>query len=131
MAKLSDDDLEKSSSYAFKPLVFVTAFFHAIIQDRRKYGKIGWNVNYDFSESDFKISYELINLYLTKTLENNEDTIPWTTIKYLIGDCMYGGKCTDDNDRIVLLTYLDEYMGDFLFDKNREFFFSKSKEFNY
>jgi dynein heavy chain len=42
---------------AFKPLVFVTTFFHSIVLDRRKYGKIGWNVNYDFNESDFKISF--------------------------------------------------------------------------
>lgn len=40
---------------------------------------------------------------------------------------MYGGRVTDDWDRRILMTYLEEYMGDFLFDKNREFFFSKPK----
>lgn len=44
---------------------------------------------------------------------------------------MYGGRVTDDYDRRVLVTYLDEYMGDFLFDKNREFFFAKTEEFHY
>jgi dynein heavy chain len=29
------------------------------------------------------------------------------------------------------MTYLEEYMGDFLFDKNRKFYFSKTPEFNY
>jgi dynein heavy chain len=38
---------------------------------------------------------------------------------------MYGGRVTDDNDRRVLTTYLDEYMGEFIFDKNQEFFFSR------
>jgi dynein heavy chain len=49
-------------------LVYVVSFFHAIIQDRRKYGKIGWNVNYDFNQSDFSISYRLLNMYLTKLM---------------------------------------------------------------
>lgn len=38
---------------------------------------------------------------------------------------------TDDNDRRTLITYLDEYMGDFLFDKNTQFMFAKTPEFQY
>jgi len=44
---------------------------------------------------------------------------------------MYGGRVTDDYDRRVLVTYLDEYMGDFLFDKNRDFFFFRSEDSDY
>lgn len=44
---------------------------------------------------------------------------------------MYGGRVTDDYDRTCLVTYLEEYMGDFLFDKNREFFFAQTKEYDY
>lgn len=52
--------------------------------------------------------------------------IPWGSLRYLIGEAMYGGRVTDDLDRRVLTTYLDEFMGDFLFDKNNEFFFAKT-----
>lgn len=43
---------------------------------------------------------------------------------------MYGGRVTDDWDRRVLMTYLDEYMGEFIFDSNQEFFFSRA-EYDY
>lgn len=115
----------------FRPLIYVISFFHAIVQDRRKYGKIGWNVSYDFNESDFRISVHLLNLYLTKAYINKEEAIPWNSLKYLIGEAMYGGRVTDDFDRRVLVCYLDEYMGDFLFEKNREFFFAKVDEITY
>jgi Dynein heavy chain AAA lid domain len=58
---------------------------------RRKYGKIGWNVNYDFNESDFNISRSLLSLYLQKSFEDQNEFLPWGSLKYLIGDAMYGG----------------------------------------
>lgn len=104
---------------AFKPLVYVLCFLHAVVLERRKYGKIGWNVNYDFNESDFNVSRRLLALYLRKAHENGDEVIPWGSLKYLIGDAMYGGRVSDSFDRRVLSTYLEEYMGDFLFDEVR------------
>lgn len=116
--------LEECPTKEFKSLVYVLAFFHAVIQERKKFGKIGWNVSYDFNESDFRISFRLISMYLNKTLSNKEESLPWETLRYLIGEAMYGGRVTDDCDRRVLNTYLIEYLGDFIFDSNQKFFFS-------
>ncbi len=66
LLKISEDQLNECPHEAFKPLVYVVSFFHAIVQDRRKYGKIGWNIPYDFNHSDFSISFRLLNMYLTK-----------------------------------------------------------------
>ena len=111
LAKLSAQQFEDECEHtAYRPLVYVLAFFHAIVQDRRKYGKIGWNVPYDFNDSDFTISRRLIALYLNKAMENGDDMMPWGSLKYLIGNAMYGGRVSDDFDRRVLVTYIDEYV---------------------
>lgn len=36
--KLNDEELDECPHWAFKPLLYVLAFFHAIVQDRRKFG---------------------------------------------------------------------------------------------
>ncbi len=53
------------------------SFFHAVIVDRRKYGKIGWNATYVFNESDFRVTLRLLSMYLTKAVQNSEENIPW------------------------------------------------------
>lgn len=83
-------------------------------------------MSYDFNESDYRISFRLISLYLNKAYSNKEEELPWETLRYLIGEAMYGGRVTDDFDRRVLNTYLKEYVGDFIFDSNQTYFFSRS-----
>lgn len=65
-SKLSDEVFNSCPKSEFKPMLFVLSFFHAVIQERKKFGKIGWNVTYDFNESDYRISHELISMYLNK-----------------------------------------------------------------
>lgn len=125
-SKISEESLKECPHPAFTPIVYVLTFAHAVVQDRKKYGKIGWNVSYDFNESDFRISLRLLSMYLTKATVDKDETIPWSSLKYLIGDAMYGGRVTDDYDRRVLITYMNEYMGDFIFDINQPFYFSRT-----
>lgn len=74
--------------------------------------------------SDYLISYQLISMYLKKAHDMQEEDLPYDTLRYLIGEAMYGGRVTDNKDRRVLMTYLEEYFGDFIFDTNQKFFFS-------
>lgn len=129
-SQVSDEQFDSCLHPAFKPLIYVLSYFHAVIQERRKYGKIGWNVPYDFNRSDFDVSFSLMNTYLTKAFQYN-DPVPWDSLKYLVGEAMYGGRVTDDFDRRILITYLNEYMGDFLFDTFQPYYFFMDEHRNY
>ena len=110
---ITEEQFEECPHFAFQPLVYVLVFFHAVVQERRKYGKLEWNVSYDFNMSDFTVSMKLVSTYLTKEFDNKDTIILWGSLPYLIGEAMYGGRVTCDFDRCILLTYLAEYTGDF------------------
>ena len=44
---------------------------------------------------------------------------------------MYGGRAIDDFDRRVLRTYMDEYMGDYIFDTFQPFHFYHNQDVDY
>ena len=79
--------------------------------ERRKFGAQGWNRDYPFNNGDLTISMNILYNYL----ENNQK-IPWENLRYLFGDIMYGGHITDDWDRRLCRTYLEEYMNPVLLD---------------
>ena len=116
---------------SFRPLVYVLAFFHAVVQERRKYGRLGWNVPYDFNESDFEVCMTILDAYLTKSFNIGEGKLPWGTLRYLVGEVMYGGRAIDSFDRRILTTYMEEYFGDFIFDTFQPYHFYHNDTVDY
>lgn len=129
--KLRQQSLDSVSHPHFKPIVYVLSFFHAVVQERRKYDKLGWNISYDFNENDFFVCLEILQTYMSKVGKGPNVAIPWNSLKYLIGEVMYGGRVIDDFDRRIVNTYMDEYMGDFLFDPFQPFHFHHDEMVDY
>ncbi|GLH11964.1 Dynein heavy chain, cytoplasmic [Gryllus bimaculatus] len=74
----------------FKSIVFALCYFHAVVAERRKFGPQGWNKVYPFNVANPKV--------------------PWEDLRYLFGEIMYGGHITDDWDRKLCISYLEELM---------------------
>lgn len=55
--------------------------------------QVGWNVPYDFNESDFRVCMDVLNTYLTKAHESGDNRIPWGSLKYLIGEVCVHCSC--------------------------------------
>ncbi|XP_054907024.1 dynein axonemal heavy chain 2 isoform X1 [Poeciliopsis prolifica] len=93
-----------TKSRLYKKLLYALCFFHSILLERKKFRQMGWNIIYGFNDSDFEVSENLLCLYLDKYEE-----IPWDALKYLIAGVNYGGHVTDEWDRRLLTTYINDY----------------------
>jgi len=88
----------------WKKLLFGLSFFHAIVQERRKFGALGFNIRYQFNDSDLETSSTMLRMFM-----DEQDDIPWDAMTYVIGQINYGGRVTDDWDRRCLMSILGLY----------------------
>ncbi|KAM6995333.1 dynein axonemal heavy chain 11 [Tautogolabrus adspersus] len=111
----SQDTLDMCSrEQEFNSMFFSLCFFHACATERRKFGPQGWNHNYPFSTGDLTISASVLYNYLEANSKSMQ--VPWQDLCYLFGEILYGGHITDDWDRRLCKTYLQEFMHHKMFE---------------
>jgi len=87
----------------YRRLVFGLCFFHAIIQERKKFGPLGWNIKYEFNDSDRECCLSNLRIFL------RDGTIPWDALIFITGQVDYGGRVTDEWDQRCLSTILTRF----------------------
>jgi dynein heavy chain len=100
----------------WRRIQFGLKFFHGVVQERRKFGPLGWNIRYEFNDSDLETSTTI-----TKNMLDIDGDIPWDTLLFVIGHINYGGRVTDDKDRRCLLAILEQYVSVAILDPKYEF----------
>ncbi len=117
-ADISSEDYEScSKSRTYKKLAFATAFFNALILERRKFGAVGWNIAYEWMLSDLKAAMRQVKMYV----EEAEDGIPWETLNVSVCAVTYGGRVTDMWDKRTVASILIKYFNDGIMEDNYRF----------
>ncbi|XP_048221904.1 LOW QUALITY PROTEIN: dynein axonemal heavy chain 9 [Perognathus longimembris pacificus] len=102
----TQDTLEMCSRETeFKSILFALCYFHAVVAERHKFGPQGWNRSYPFNTGDLTISVNVLYNFLEANTK-----VPFDDLRYLFGEIMYGGHITDDWDRRLCRTYLQEFI---------------------
>ncbi|XP_059839458.1 dynein axonemal heavy chain 6-like [Hypanus sabinus] len=94
----------ENSKLGWRRLLFSLCLFNSVIQERNKYGALGWNLPYEFTSSDLEVA--ILNLEI---LLQDEAEIPWEALRYLTGEVVYGGRVADHWDRRCLNSMLSRF----------------------
>jgi dynein heavy chain len=142
----------------YRRLLFVTSFVHAVLQERRKFGPLGWNVPYEFSDADFSCALQTLQMMVSEAacgshgsaaaaggqhvrgrlsqmgvrgsgggqpaqthiqiLQQQQQQrqglakagVPWPALLYILGQITYGGRVTDENDRLLLRCIMQQHL---------------------
>ena len=97
-AKINDtfiDECKKPEE--FRKILLGLCLFHAVIQERRKFGPLGWNIRYGFTDGDLMAGQKQLQMFL-----DEYDVTPFKVIRFLCSEINYGGRVTDDKDRRLI-----------------------------
>ena len=123
----------------FRFLLFSLCLFHGVTLERGKFGPLGFNIPYEFTNGDLKTSISQLQMFLDEFSH-----IPFKALKYVniisytnnlhthlvchvsnssytIGELNYGGRVSDDKDRRCLVAMVKDFFNPQVLSDNHKF----------
>jgi dynein heavy chain len=117
---INQDFLDSVATPEWKLLVYSIMFLHSVVQERRKFGPMGWNIPYEFNAGDMNASMSFCRKHF-RASENSGRPVSWPTVKYMVCEIQYGGRVTDDYDRRLLNVIGDKWLSSKMMHPDMEF----------
>ncbi|XP_037123246.1 cytoplasmic dynein 2 heavy chain 1 isoform X1 [Syngnathus acus] len=104
------EQISKGGILARAQSLFCLAWFHAVCQERRNYIPQGWTKFYEFSLSDLRAGFEIID-----RLFEGGKPFQWEFVHGLLESAIYGGRIDNPSDLRILRSYLEQFFSARLF----------------
>lgn len=113
-------------------LVFAAAVLHGLLCERRRFGPMGYNVPYEFTDGDFSCALSNIQgivrdlnteLLVTPAITSlsssggsgsnsgvGSRSSVWEALLHIVGAICYGGRVTDAEDRRLLAAIMEQHL---------------------
>lgn len=133
----------------WRQLLFIQCFLHSIVQERRKFGPIGWNIPYEFNQSDLSACTQFLQNHLTDMDTKKAAAPTWATVQarprrgaaqgggwrgyvcgltrpsprqYMVSKIQYGGRITGDFDQLLMDTFAEKFFNQGVLAKGYELY---------
>ena len=108
-AWVSQDMMDAVGIFEWRQMLFVMCYMHSIVQERRKFGPIGWNIRYEFNQSDLSACVQFLQNHLSEMDAKKLPSPTWDTVTYMVSKIQYGGRITDGFDELLMDTYATKF----------------------
>jgi len=102
-------------------LHFILAWLHAVVQERLRYAPLGWSKTFEFNESDMRCGLDTIDTWVDVAAHGRSnlppERIPWSALKTLLAQTVYGGRIDNPFDQRLLESFLDHLFTPRAFDE--------------
>lgn len=105
----SPEQISKGGLLSRAQSLFCLAWFHAVCQERRNYIPQGWTKFYEFSLSDLRAGFEIID-----RLFEGGKVFQWEFVHGLLENAIYGGRIDNPCDLRILRSYLEQFFSSHL-----------------